>query len=243
MVASGLVRIEVAFTPGETINAPVGVVVDVLRATTTITQALASGYQRVLCCEEVEEARALREALGEGVLGGERGTVPIPGFDLGNSPSEYVEPLAETVILTTTNGTRAIVSAAARCDLVLVASLLNLRAVVAAAAEREDDVAVICAGVRGAFTLDDAYVAGRIVALLEAERADSAEAAARLAGSFATAEAALSASKSGSNLRRTGLHADIAWCARESIVELVPHLTAMDGGVAEIAVIAYPRAR
>ncbi len=232
-------RIEVAFTPGETIEAPVGIVVDVLRATTTITQALASGYRRVLCCEEVAEAQRLRDELDEGVLGGERGTVLIPGFDLGNSPREYVEPRAETVILTTTNGTRAIVSAAARCDLVLVAGLVNLQAVAEVAAGRGQDVAVICAGVRGAFTLDDAYVAGRIVELLDGDRADSAEAAARLAGSFESAEAALAASKSGANLRRTGLEDDIAWCARESVVALVPHLAAMDGDVAEVTALAW----
>jgi 2-phosphosulfolactate phosphatase len=225
------VRIEVAFTPGETIEAPVGIVVDVLRATTTIAQALAS-------CEEVEQARDLRETLGGGVLGGERGTVLIPGFDLGNSPSEYVEPRGETVILTTTNGTRAIVSAAARCDVVLVGSLVNLAAVAAAASERGDDVAVICAGVRGRFTLDDAYCAGRIVAALAGELADSAEAAVRLARSFPSAEAALGASRSGGNLRRTGLDGDIAWCARESVVDVVPHLAALDGAVAEVATLA-----
>jgi 2-phosphosulfolactate phosphatase len=232
------VRIEVAFTPGESIHAPVGIVVDVLRATTTITQALASGYRRVLCCEEIEEARDLRARLGAGVLGGERGTVPIPGFDLGNSPSEYVEPRGETVILTTTNGTRAIVSAGARCELVLVASLLNLDAVAAVARKRGEDAAVICAGVRGAFTIDDAYVAGRLVESLDGgERADSAEAAARIARSFPSAEAALAASRSGGNLRRTGLDGDIAWCARESVSTVVPHLAGLDGTAAEVTVL------
>ena len=87
--------------------------IDVIRATSTICQALASGYRRVLCAAEVEEARALREALGEGILGGERQAVRIPGFDLGNSPREYLEPAGETLILSTTNGTRAVVAAAA----------------------------------------------------------------------------------------------------------------------------------
>ena len=95
-------------------------------------QALASGYRRVYCTAEVEEARALRNALGEGVLGGERQAVRITGFDLGNSPREYLKAAGETLILSTTNGTRAVVSAAARCERVLIASLLNLSAVVAA---------------------------------------------------------------------------------------------------------------
>jgi 2-phosphosulfolactate phosphatase len=229
------VRAHVAFTPAEAAAAPVGIVVDVLRATTTIAQALASGYKRVLCCERVELAWALREERAEGVLGGERGTVLIPGFDLGNSPQEYAEPRAETVILTTTNGTRAIVTAASRCDRVLVGSLLNLAAVAEGARSSGEDVAVICAGVKGAFTLDDAYCAGRIVELLGGSRSDAAEAAVRLARSFESAEAALAASTSGANLRRTGLEADISWCARESAVDVVPRLVALNGAVAELA--------
>ena len=65
-------RVHVAFTPAEAAGAPVGIVVDVLRATSTIAQALASGYEPVYCCAEIEEARALRARLGEGLLGGER---------------------------------------------------------------------------------------------------------------------------------------------------------------------------
>lgn len=215
---------------------PTGIVVDVLRATSTIVQALDSGYRRVLCVREVEEARELREARGEGVLGGERGAVAIPGFDLGNSPSEYVEPRGETVILTTTNGTRAIVAAARRCERVLIGSLLNLGAVVAAAEEAGEDVEVVCAGVRGAFVLDDAYCAGRIAELLDAERSDAAEAAVRLAGSFGSAEEAVGASESAENLRVNGLARDIGWCARESVCTVVPRLVAMVGTAAELGV-------
>ena len=74
-------RVQVAFTPAEAAGAPVGIVVDVLRATSTIAQALASGYERVYCTAEIESARALRERLGEGLLGGERSAVKIEGFD------------------------------------------------------------------------------------------------------------------------------------------------------------------
>jgi len=227
-------RVDVAFTPAEPVAGPVGIVVDVLRATSTIVQALESGYGRVLCCQEVEEALGLRDARGEGVLGGERLAVLIPGFDLGNSPSEYVEPRGETAILTTTNGTRTIVAAAAQCERVFVASLLNLGAVVAAVAELAEDATVVCAGVKGAFALDDAYCAGRIVSLLDCERTDSAEAAARLTRTFASAEKALGASRSAANLRANGLDADVAWCARESICAVVPRFLAMTGGAAEI---------
>jgi 2-phosphosulfolactate phosphatase len=211
------------------------VVIDVIRATSTICQALASGYERVLCAAEVEDARAL--ASGGGVtLGGERLGVRIDGFDLGNSPLEYLEARTPTLAISTTNGTRAIVTAAERCERVLIASLLNLAAVTEEARSLGDDVAIFCAGVKGAFALDDSYVAGRIATLLGGELSDAAEAAARLAASYPTAEEALRASRSGRNLIDHGpeLEADIAYCAQESVLSVVPRLTGRHGVAAEI---------
>jgi 2-phosphosulfolactate phosphatase len=230
------VRVDVDFSPDEAGAAPTGLVIDVIRATSTICQALASGYERVFCAAEVDEARALRDALGGGVLGGERNAVRIPGFDFGNSPREYDDPIAETLVLSTTNGTRAVVAAAARCERVFIASLLNLGAVVEAAREAGDDVVVVCAGVQGTFALDDAFVAGRIVELLACERTDAAEAAARLVSTWGGAEEAFRASKSGRNLMENApeLEPDIAFCARESVLDVVPRLVAMRDGAAEI---------
>ena len=230
-------RVDVDFTPDEAGAAPTGLVIDVIRATTTICQAFSAGYRRVFCAAEVEEARALREALGEGVLGGERNAVRIPGFDLGNSPREYEEAAAETLVLSTTNGTRAVVAAAERCERVFVASLLNLSAVVEAARSAGDDVVVVCAGVQGTLALDDAFVAGRIVELLDWERTDAAEAAARLVSTWSGAEEAFRASKSGRNLLENApeLEQDIPFCARESVLDVVPRLVAMRDGAAEIS--------
>ena len=224
------------FTPDEAGAAPTGLVIDVIRATSTICQALASGYERVFCTAEVDDARALRGSLGEGVLGGERDAVRIPGFDLGNSPREYVEPQSSTLVLSTTNGTRAVVTAAERCERVYVASLLNLAAVVEAARSHGDDVLVVCAGVQGRPNLDDTYVAGRIVELLGWERTDAAEAAARLVATWGGAEEALRASKSGRNLMENApeLEPDIPFCARESVLDVAPRLVAMRDGAAEI---------
>jgi 2-phosphosulfolactate phosphatase len=228
------VRVHVAFTPDEAAAAPTGVVIDVIRATSTICQALDAGYERVLCAAEVEDARALGS--DEVSLGGERLGVRIEGFDLGNSPREYLEPRTPGLALSTTNGTRAIVTAAARCERVLIASLLNLDAVTKAAAAHGQDVAVFCAGVKGAFALDDAYVAGRIVEGLGTERSDAAEAALRVARSYATAEEAFRASRSGRDLIESGpvLEADIPWCAREGVLEVVPRLVGMQGVAAEL---------
>ncbi len=230
-------RVDVVFTPDEAGAAPTGIVIDVIRATSTICQALASGYERVFCTAEVEEARALREELGEGVLGGERKAVRIPGFDLGNSPREYLEPLGRTLILSTTNGTRAVVAAAERCERVLVASLLNLGAVVSEARDVGEDAVVVCAGVQGTLALDDAYVAGRIVELVGWQRTDASEAAARLAATWSGAEEAFRASKSGRNLLENApeLEEDIPFCARESVLDVVPRLVVLRDGAAEIS--------
>jgi 2-phosphosulfolactate phosphatase len=169
-------------------------------------------------------------------LGGERLGVKIEGFDLGNSPREYLDVRTPTLAISTTNGTRAIVTAAERCDRVLIASLMNLAAVTHAAAAHGEDVAIFCAGVKGAFALDDSYVAGRVVEALGCERTDAAEAAVRLAHSYATAEDAFRQSRSGRNLINHGheLEADIAYCAREGVLDVVPRLVGMHGVAAEI---------
>ena len=223
-------RVHVAFTPDEAAPAPVGIVVDVLRATSTIAQALASGVRRVLCCAEIEDALALRAEIPGSLVGGERKAVRIEGFDVGASPREFLEPRADTLILSTTNGTRTILRAAERCEVVLLGSLLNLGAVGDELRERGEDAVVVCAGFKGAFALDDAYCAGRIVALLEAERSDAAIAAELVARSFSDAHTALLARTYGP----PGLEEDILFCSRESVLPVVPRLAGVTDGAAEI---------
>jgi 2-phosphosulfolactate phosphatase len=225
------VRVHVAFTPAEEGSAPVGIVVDVVRATSTIAQALAAGYERVLCCREIDEARALRAELGEeAVVGGERDAVVIDGFDVGASPREFAQGArARTLVLTTTNGTTSILTAASRCERVLLGSLLNLRAVAAAAGG--EDVAIFCAGFKGMFAFDDAYCAGRIVAELDnASRTDAAVAAAVLARAYPDALDGLSARTYGP----PGLEADIEFCAHVDALDVVPRFSRMVGSAAEI---------
>jgi 2-phosphosulfolactate phosphatase len=224
-------RIDVAFTPAEAGPARVAIVVDVMRATSTIAQALASGYRRVLCCGEIDEARALRKQLGdEAVVGGERNAVLIEGFDLGASPRDYLEPRAQTAILTTTNGTRTVLAAAANAEIVLLGSLLNLDAVAAAALAPGEDITVVCAGYQGAFAIDDAYCAGRIIELLDGERTDAAVASAALARAYPTAWEGVNARTYGP----PGLEDDLRWCTRENTLTIVPKLSRMIGAAAEI---------
>ena len=221
-------RVEVAFTPQEAAPAALGIVVDVLRATSTIAQALASGYRRVLCCAEIDDALALRAELPDSLVGGERKALQVEGFDVGASPREFLEPRADTLILSTTNGTRAILEAARRCEAVALGSMLNLEAVAAAAGGH--DTEVICAGFQGGFALDDAYCAGRIVQLLGGEPTDAAIAAELVAKAFPTALDGLNARTYGP----PGLEADIEFCARESVLDVVPRMAGMVGAAAEI---------
>lgn len=224
-------RIDVAFTPAEVRPTHVAVVVDVMRATSVIAQALASGYGRVLCCRDIEEARALRAELGDtAVVGGERNARRIEGFDLGASPLEYLEPRAETAILTTTNGTRTILAAASTSEIVLLGCLLNLDAVTAAAREPGEDVTVVCAGYQGAFAIDDAYTAGRIVALLEGEPTDAAVASAVIAQAYPTAWEGVNARTYGP----PGLEDDLRWCTQENTHTIVPRLARLVEDAAEI---------
>jgi 2-phosphosulfolactate phosphatase len=221
-------RIDVAFTSADAAPAPVAVVVDVLRATSTIAQALAAGYRRVLCCAEIEEALELRAEVPDALVGGERNAVQVEGFDVGASPREVLEARAETLILSTTNGTRAILRAARQCEQVVLGSLLNLAA--AARVIEDVDSVVVCAGFKGGFALDDAYCAGRIVQLLGSERSDAAIAAELVAGSFPTALDGLNARTYGP----PGLEQDIAYCAQENILDVVPRFVGMVGPAAEI---------
>ncbi len=116
------------------------------------------------------------------------------------------------------------------CEEVILGSLLNLSAVAEEARARGVDVAIFCAGFKGGFALDDAYCAGRIVQLLDAERTDSAIAAELVARSFADAQEALNARTYGP----IGLEEDILFCSRESVLPVVPRLSGMVDGAAEI---------
>jgi 2-phosphosulfolactate phosphatase len=140
------------------------VVIDILRATTTIIHALAAGATEVVPCLEIEDARAAaRRASGGVVLGGERGGLPITGFDLGNSPAEYTRErvAGKTVVFTTTNGTRAMLRAKL-ARRVLLGAFVNLSAVCRELLDARD-VALVCAGTDGHVTREDTLFAGAVV--------------------------------------------------------------------------------
>ena len=222
--------IDVALTRADLRAADIAVVVDVLRATTTATRALAAGYRSVLCAESVELALSLR---GPGrVLAGERRCVAPPGFDQGNSPREAARRRGDELVLATTNGAPAIVAAARHAPVVLVACLLNLDAVIAAL--EGADVQVVCAGTDGAIALEDVYVAGRICAGLSGQRTDAARVAEGVASAHPTPLAALAQSAGAEALRVAGLAGDIDDCARASTLEVVGRVRGAAAGIARV---------
>jgi len=228
--------IDVAFTPAGIVPARVAVVIDVLRASSSIAQALAGGYRRVLCSASLAEAARLR---GPGrVLAGERGCVAPPGFDLGNSPSAFRSPRGDELVLTTTNGTPALLEAATKADEVLIGCLLNLRALVAHI--DGPDVLLVCAGTHGRPALEDVYLAGRIAGALDGDRTDAARVAEAVAVSYREPREALAASADAEALRLVGLASDVEWCARESVLDVVPRLSTLEHEAAIVEEVHSP---
>jgi 2-phosphosulfolactate phosphatase len=146
------------------------VMIDVLRATSVIVTALDNGAESVIPVVTVEEAFELKKANPRLLLSGERNAMAVEGFDTGNSPLEFTPDVVcgRTVVLTTSNGTRAF-WAAALADELLVGSFLNRKAMVDALIPEKKDVVLLCAGTNGEFSMDDALCAGGIVAGIEEE--------------------------------------------------------------------------
>lgn len=217
------------------------VVIDVLRATTTMIHALANGAREVIPCAEIDEARAVaaRYPAGSVVLGGERGGRPIPGFDLGNSPASYRPDVVagKTVVMTTTNGTRALLHART-AERVLVGAFANLGAIVRALRTETRPIHLLCAGSEGDASIEDVLFAGAVAArVAEAAgqfrtneekplpdgRAEIAAAAYVGMGNQATERlASLLTGKGGALLDELGLGPDIDTCAEVDTADVVP---------------------
>ena len=220
------------------------VVIDLLRASSTICQALAAGAREVVPFVEVEATLAAAESAGRSdvVLGGERRGERINGFDLGNSPSEYTPAAVggRRVFITTTNGTRALYHAR-RARRVIVGAFLNLSAVVASLGD-EASVDILCAGTDGGETREDVLAAGAFVRRIteaterdwqlndvarDACRAwDAVVATATAAGRSLNEQIALELRNTpgGRNLLDIGLDQDLVDCAQVDRLDVVPEL-------------------
>src|SRR3989442_948332 len=142
------------------------IVIDVLRATTTIVHALAAGCCAVRPVAEIDEAQIIAGGMRAGrvLLAGERGGAPLAGFDLGNSPGEFTPKICRgcTVVLTTSNGTRALLRAAEAAR-TLVGAFVNYSAVCEQLRQDARPVHIVCAGTDGDIALEDTLLAGALV--------------------------------------------------------------------------------
>ena len=214
------------------------VVIDAVRASSTIAHAVAAGAKRVIPVAAVEEAWALRKQLEEErpLLGGERGGLKIEGFDLGNSPESYTPRAVggRTVIMTTTNGTRAM-RAGERVGGVVVGAFVNLPAVVARLLDWGDDVLLAPVGREEAPVLDDTVCAGMYADALRDAGAELSPAAEDLRRAYLPYAGrlldALTESASGRALIAVGLGSDLRYCAQVGVLDSVPLLD--DGAVSE----------
>jgi 2-phosphosulfolactate phosphatase len=215
------------------------VVVDVLRASTTIVAALDAGADSIIPCTDPNEAFRLRDTLAGSLLGGERGGVRVPGFDLGNSPAEYSHRRlrGRTVIFTTTNGTRALHHAAG-ADQTFVGCFRNVSAVAATVVRHGRDVHLVCAGTDGSLSIEDCLGAGALAGLLLEDGYlignDGAMLAVAAAAGFASdargLDRALRDGRGGRNLRALGLESDIDFAAQVDRSTTVPEL-GRDGSI------------
>ncbi|HEX8296882.1 MAG TPA: 2-phosphosulfolactate phosphatase [Chthoniobacteraceae bacterium] len=213
---------EIALLPQRDLSGTTCVVFDVLRATSSIITALAHGAAAIHPARTIDEALALKAVHPAAILGGERHGDLIPGFDLGNAPTEYLEVAGREIITTTTNGTIAL-RACEGAQRVLVGALLNLAAIAEEIRRTQPQrILLVCAGTFEDFALEDACAAGCLIRNLpEAQLTDSAEAAAAIAKSFPSPLETLRASQNGRVLISRGRAAEVEWCARLSVFKVV----------------------
>lgn len=243
------------FEPAQVVGGA-AVIIDILRASSTITTALDNGALNVVPCGSVEDAFQLRAAFGADrvLLGGERGGIRIDGFDLGNSPFEYPREIVQgkVVVFTTTNGTKALLRAS-QAEEVYIGCFLNLSAVCQRLMASTRPVHLVCAGTDGQVTGEDVLFAGALCDLLVRESESSGRFEFQLTDSAVIARAAwsgavviedsqpvrsgteqlsvaMSQTHGGRNLRHLGYNRDIAYCSAIDSLSCVAHRSnASDG--------------
>ena len=232
-----------ALMHAESLFGGTAVIIDILRASSTITTALLNGASCVIPCGSTDEARQIRQAspINSVLLGGERGGVLIEGFDCGNSPTEYPSSRVsgKTIAFTTTNGTKALLKSAA-AETILIGAFVNRQALVDRLHASQRAVHLVCAGTDGEITGEDVLFAGAVVEALLASRNDRWELndSARIARAFwqqsisgetrealtAGIESAMRQTHGGLNLIDLGYDNDINLCSAVDSIGVVPIL-------------------
>jgi 2-phosphosulfolactate phosphatase len=213
------------------------IMIDVLRASTTIVTAFANGCKRITPVLEVEDAFMLHKKNSNLLLGGEREGRKPQGFNFGNSPFDYTEESvgSKELAYTTTNGTKALL-AAKGASKILIGSFVNLQAIVNTALTIGNDIVVLCAGRENTFSMEDAFCAGSMVttinsAICKLEIEDGARWGYYAVNAMKSGmdklmdhqvQTLISNTKHGKYLQSIGLQKDIEFCARQDIFDVVP---------------------
>jgi 2-phosphosulfolactate phosphatase len=237
-----LSNITVLATPdlltGRDLKGSVAVVIDVLRATSSIATAFSSGCRKLIPARSKEEALALREKNPQALLTGEQGGLKIEGFDLGNCPFEYSagNVAGRTLVMTTSNGTRTVLGASeAGASPVFLCSFLNLDAVAAACTAAcqgrsglpAKELAIACSGSHGEFSLEDYACAGALAEDLASQglfrlNKDAQEAVKVFRDYGRDPLRAMKDSPHGQQLEGMGFAKDLVYCANVSALDVVP---------------------
>lgn len=226
-------KINVALLPAEVsgmdLSNTVCIILDIFRATTSITTAMFNGCKAIHPVVSVEEAHGRALEIGACLLAGERKSIKINGFDLGNSPYDFSKDKVENrhIVMTTSNGTVAI-RAAQGANRTIIASFLNAHAVCKKILEYGCDVLIVCAGTDRLFSLEDALCAGYLVDILRQTATEThlTDAAYAVQLMYLQAKEKLIAtagnSRNGKRLYELGRQADVEYCFQKDIVEVVP---------------------
>ena len=213
------------------------VVIDMLRATSVITTALANGAKKVIPILTVEEAFKMKDSLRkkniEALLGGERKALKIEGFDFTNSPLEYTEEKVKdkTIILSTTNGTKAI-NLSLKAKKIYIGAMINAKALIGIIKEEKDDIVFINSGTNGEFTMDDFICSGYMISLLNKEVCLDLSDIAKTAKLIYETKDVLEYIKDARHygvLKSLNLEEDLYYCCKKDIIEIVPRVYVEDG--------------
>ena len=204
-------------------------VIDVLRATSTIAIALANGAEMIIPVRNIDDALELKKQLPDAVLAGERKGEILDGFDIGNSPHEYIKENVEgkVIISCTTNGTAAI-DAAKGSPAVFCGAIINAQAVADTLLAQNSDLVILCSGTDGQISYDDIIGAGAVIYKIYEKETDiyMSDAAKIAFQSYAINKQnilkGLQSSYHGDKLTRAGKGQDVIFCAKEDIVNITP---------------------
>lgn len=217
--------------PSNHISTCTVIVVDVLRASTSIIRAVQNGAQQIVPTADAGEAASVVNRLGlrDCVLAGERGGEKLAGFDIGNSPSEFSENMVcgKTVVISTSNGTVAI-HGMNSAKALLIGGMINKTAVAKKAIELKSDVLIVCAGTDGNISADDICAAGAIADAItknspeSVELTDFTQVSIALYKDWLDSRFNLASTKHYKHLVELGFEADTEFCFTEDITDVVP---------------------